>query len=183
MTLPGLIFWIWMFAILVCVMFGAWYFNWRGALSPSDIERYMAQVDSNPNISVGQRATVHAFLSNDDGKEFVMLNVIKFHGCKQPHPITGEPTAPLKLLSEYQKHFLGNLFKSAGHPFLYMWHGKTVATLILLGRRRRQNILLRRWCVIARAGISPTRSSILDLQELMHIRRRPLSIPLTSRHR
>lgn len=121
MTLPGLIFWIWMFAILVCVMFGAWYFNWRGALSPSDVEQYMAQVNSNPNISAEQRATVHAFLSNDDGKEFVMLNVIKFHGSKQPHPITGEPTAPLKLLSEYQKHFLGNLFKSAGHPLYVAW--------------------------------------------------------------
>ena len=116
MALPGPIFWIWSFAILACAVFVAWYFNWRGALTPPDVERYMAQIESNSSMSNDQQAIIRAFLSDDDSKEFVMLNVIKFHDGRQPHPTTGEPTAPVKLMREYQKQFLGNLFKSAGHP-------------------------------------------------------------------
>jgi len=111
----GPIFWIWTVAIIVCVVFAAWYFNWRGALTAPDVEKYMAQIDSN-SMSSEQKEIIQEFLIEDDGKEFVMLNVIKFHGGKQPHPVTGEPTAPLKLMAEYQKQFLGNLFRSAGHP-------------------------------------------------------------------
>lgn len=116
MTFPGSLFWIWTCALLACVVFAAWYFNWRGVLTPSDVKRYMAQIESNSGMSAEQQQTIREFLGNDDGKEFVMLNVIKFYDAKQPHPDTGKPTAPVKLMREYQTQFLGNLFKSAGHP-------------------------------------------------------------------
>ena len=116
MTLPGLIFWIWTIAVVLCAAFAAWYFNWRGALNSLDVNRYMDHIKSRGSMTAAQLEAFREFISNDDGKEFVMLNVIKFHDRKQPHPQTGELTAPVKLISEYQKRFLGNLVKRAGHP-------------------------------------------------------------------
>ena len=116
MNFPGPIFWIWTASIISSGIFAAWYFNWRGALSAAEVDRYVEKLHANTSMSAEQKEIIGAFLSNDDGGEFVMLNVIKFHDTKQPHPKTGEPTAPMKLLTEYQRQFLGQLFRRAGHP-------------------------------------------------------------------
>ena len=56
------------------------------------------------------------FLEEDDGSDFVMQNLVKFHGSKIPHPITGEPTDPRAVLDGYFGPFSSALFKRAGHP-------------------------------------------------------------------
>ena len=49
------------------------------------------------------------FFENDDGKDFVMVNLLEL---KKPHDASREK------LQQYQKIFLGSLLKRAGHPVM-----------------------------------------------------------------
>lgn len=110
--------WVWGAAIVLTLAFTGWYHNWSGPLTPAQIDAYMAQIESQPDAAGNLQAarTIRTFLQEDDGKEFFMLNVVKLHDTKQPHPQTGNPTDPAELLSTYSSAFLGRLLMSAGHP-------------------------------------------------------------------
>lgn len=110
--------WIWATAILLSLAFTAWYHNWSGPLTPAEIDTYMEQLATRPHADPQALRTLRGFLEADDGREFVMLNVIKLYDNRQPHPQTGEPTDPAELLSVYSNAFLGHLFLRAGHPVL-----------------------------------------------------------------
>ncbi len=110
--------WIWGTALFLSLAFTAWYHNWSGPLTSAEIDTYMDQLASRPEGDPQALKTLRRFLEADDGREFVMLNVIKLHATKQPNPQTGEPTDPARLLSIYSNAFLGRLFLSAGHPVL-----------------------------------------------------------------
>ena len=129
MSFSNPIFWIWAMAVLICISFIAWYFNWRGALTADEIDRYMSHIEARGQVTPEYAETIRKFLTEDDGKEFVMLNVIKLHDGKQPHPKTGDPTEPWVLIREYQSQFMGRLISRAGHPlFLSMISGGYIDT-------------------------------------------------------
>lgn len=116
-------------AVLICIAFVAWYFNWRGALADDEIDRYMSQIEMRGQVTPEYAETIRKFLAEDDGKEFVMLNVIKLHDDKQPHPESGDLTEPWVLIREYQNQFMGRLISRAGHPlFLSMISGGYIDT-------------------------------------------------------
>jgi len=110
--------WIWGTAIVLSLAFTGWYHNWRGPLTPAEIDAYMEQLAALPDSDPQMIATMRRFLNEDDGREFVMLNVIRFHAEDQPHPETGEPTDPRALMTTYSNAFIGRLLLSAGHPVL-----------------------------------------------------------------
>jgi len=110
--------WIWATALVLSLAFTAWYHNWSGPLTPAEIDTYVEELASRPQSNPQALATLRGFLEADDGREFVMLNVVKFHDDRQPHPQTGDPTDPAELLSVYSNAFLGRLLISAGHPVL-----------------------------------------------------------------
>lgn len=108
--------WIWGTAVVLSLAFSAWYNNWRGPLTAAEIDTYMEQLQARPDNNPAALKDLRAFLEADDGREFIMLNVIKLHADPQPHPETGEPTDASKLLTTYSDAFMGRLFFSAGHP-------------------------------------------------------------------
>jgi hypothetical protein len=109
---------IWLGAAAVYVVFRVWYDGWRGPLEPGEIEAFLEKLAGSPSAELNDLATLRAFLDHDDGREFVMLNIVKLSPEPVPHPLTGAPTSARRLLREYLRGFLPVLIRHAGHPAL-----------------------------------------------------------------
>jgi hypothetical protein len=108
--------WIWIVAALAYVMFSAWYFNWKGPLKPTEVERYLKNVSENTGGSPTDPEVLRKFMESDDGKEFVMLNLIRFNAGNVAHPLTGEISTGPELIQGYFGPFTKVLFRKGGHP-------------------------------------------------------------------
>ncbi|MEG3806997.1 hypothetical protein DBT53_004355, partial [Aerococcus mictus] len=111
-------FGIWIPALLVYGLFMAWYNNWRGPLTPEEVKAFMAKAraigsDANNNLE-----TIERFLSEDDGREFIMLNLVRVAPGMVDDPDTGKPTPGRELLNRYTSAFMRRLFMRGGHPAL-----------------------------------------------------------------
>jgi len=112
--------WVWLVALAMYGLFRLWYDNWRGPLSPAEIDAFMAEAARAPSGGYTDPAVVRAFLEADDGREFVMSNLVRVHPGEVPHPVTGAPTRGLALLQEYGRRFVKVLLRHGGHPMLAM---------------------------------------------------------------
>ena len=92
---------IWIIAALAYFIFAAWYFNWKGPLKPNEITQLMAQMSENSSQSPTDPDVIREFLETDDGKEFVMLNLVRLHQGNIAHPETGELTTAPSILQGY----------------------------------------------------------------------------------
>lgn len=98
---------IWIIATLVYLVFLLWYVGMRPKVTMAEVDATLALLDSSEDFSQSQRDAVRHFLKNDDGKDFVMVNLLEL---KSPLAESRDK------LAQYQKVFLGNLLKRAGHP-------------------------------------------------------------------
>ena len=112
--------WIWPVAVLAYVVFRLWYDNWRGPLTAQEIDAFMAQIAASSTGSTTEASVVRAFLEADDGKEFVMSNLVGLHTQPVTHPETGAQTSALEVMQEYGRRFVPMLFRHGGHPLLAM---------------------------------------------------------------
>ena len=112
--------WVWPVAVLVYVLFRLWYDNWRGPLTAQEIDAFMAQIAASSTGSTTEASVVRAFLEADDGKEFVMGNLVGLHTQPVTHPETGAQTSALEVMQEYGRRFVPMLFRHGGHPLLAM---------------------------------------------------------------
>jgi hypothetical protein len=113
-------YWPWAIALVAYVLFRAWYDNWRGRLSAGEIAALMQRIMSNTQ-SEGQRSEMHTlrqFLETDDGREFFMLNLIRFVEGDVADPKTGEQQPARKVMEGYTRMFLPALLARGGHPAL-----------------------------------------------------------------
>ncbi|MBO6557968.1 MAG: hypothetical protein JJ957_15775 [Pseudomonadales bacterium] len=109
---------IWIWIPIVYGMFCLWYFNWRGPLTKDEIDKFLgifSELEANKHTEL---SLIRKFLEDDDGNEFVMLNLIQLHEGKVLHPVTGESQSPRELLTNYFKAFSFALIKRGGHPVL-----------------------------------------------------------------
>lgn len=111
-------FWIWIAALLGYALFRGWYDNWRGPLSPAEIDDYLRQLEGREDAPPEARHALEAFLRADDGRDFVMFNIVKATRDPMPDPRTGEPVAGVTLLQRYSQHFIKVLIARGGHPLL-----------------------------------------------------------------
>ena len=112
--------WIWILALGLYIVFRLCYDNWRGPLSPQEVKDLMAQVSDIKMSEYSDPKDLRAFLEADDGKEFVMVNLVRVHTGEIAHPHTSKPTKGIDLLREYGQRFVKVLFKHGGHPVLVM---------------------------------------------------------------
>jgi hypothetical protein len=59
---------------------------------------------------------LRAFLEADDGREFVMLNLVKAQMEQVEDPKTGHMVQGFDLLKRYSQRFMPVLFRNGGHP-------------------------------------------------------------------
>lgn len=107
---------IWLLVPIFYGLFSLWYFNWNGPISASEIEAYMAAFDKAEGNKHTDAQTFRAFLEQDDGDEFVMLNLVQLHEGNLNHPGSGAPVGASELLGEYFGPFSLALLKRGGHP-------------------------------------------------------------------
>jgi hypothetical protein len=112
--------WIWVVALALYIVFRLWYDNWRGPLSPQEVNNFMNQVSDLKMSEYSDPKDLRAFLEADDGKEFVMVNLVRVHTGELAHPHTGKPTKGIDLLREYGNSFVKVLVRHGGHPVLVM---------------------------------------------------------------
>jgi hypothetical protein len=112
--------WSWLVALVLYGAFRLWYDNLRGPLSKAEIDAFMAETARTRINEHTDPAVVRAFLEADDGKEFVMSNLVRVHPGEVPHPGTGAPTPGLVLFQSYARRFIKMLLRHGGHPVLAM---------------------------------------------------------------
>lgn len=110
--------WIWLAAAAIYLVFRGWYDNWRGPLRPEEISRYLVRLEGSGGAAAEAVASLRGFMEADDGREFVMLNLVRLSPDPLPDPETGEPTPAGRLLRRYLRTFLPQLARRAGHPLL-----------------------------------------------------------------
>jgi hypothetical protein len=110
--------WIWLAAAAIYLLFRAWYDGWRGPLRPEEIASFLERIEAAGLGDAEDAASLRRFMEEDDGREFVMLNLIRLSPEPLPHPETGEPTPAADLLRRYFGTFLPPLVRRAGHPLL-----------------------------------------------------------------
>lgn len=111
---------IWVAAAFVYLAFKLWYDGRRKPLAPGEIERFLKIIEErgghgpdSPDI-----ATFRRFMEEDDGREFIMVNLIEFNASPVTHPDTGESIRAPTLLAEYTRPFMGRILRRACHPVI-----------------------------------------------------------------
>lgn len=108
----------WGFALLAYALFLAWYVNWRGPLSKAEVQSFLADLIATGLEMDGRNdpATLQAFFEADDGREFFMLNLVRFAPGDIPDPESGAPKPARQVMEGYTRMFLPALFARGGHP-------------------------------------------------------------------
>ena len=107
---------IWITAAIVYALFRAWYDNWRGPVRPDEIAAFLRSLENTKSGEQNDLRVLREFLENDDGRDFVMLNLVRVEKGDVPHPTTGVPTPGPRLLDQYVRSFMPALLRRGGHP-------------------------------------------------------------------
>lgn len=98
---------IWISGAILYACFWFWYVGLSRKIEPQEIESTLQQMRTQGDASNQQLQALRRFFEEDNGKDFVMVNLLEL---KDPKRESG------KKLEAYQKVFLSNLLKRAGHP-------------------------------------------------------------------
>lgn len=111
---------IWAGAVLAYLIFRLWYDGLRKPLSAEEVEGFMRILEERAvdGLDSQDMATVREFMDRDDGKEFIMVNLIEFNPSPVKHPDTGQGVSAHHLLQEYFKPLMKTVLRRAGHPVL-----------------------------------------------------------------
>ena len=107
---------IWGTALLAYGAFRLWYDNWSGPLKPAEIDTFLAKMAGRFEATGNSPDVLRAFLAADDGREFVMLNLVKAQMDQVEDPQTGQMVQGFELLKRYSRGFMPVLFRNGGHP-------------------------------------------------------------------
>ena len=111
---------IWVGALVAYLAFRLWYDGLGKPLTPDEIAHFSQafQDSADKGLSTGEVATLRRFMEEDDGKEFIMVNLVEFNSSPVTHPDTGRDIKASALLTEYTKPFMGKILRRAGHPVI-----------------------------------------------------------------
>ena len=118
--------WTWLVIATAYLAFFSWYTSFKGPLTPSEIEHYMTLSEQqDPGASAEDRARIRAFMEEDTGDDFVMINVI--HLYDEPLQIEGvEPDDSTdEVLARYMEYMFPAMLSRASHP---VFQGSAVST-------------------------------------------------------
>ena len=100
---------IWALAALTYALFWCWYVGFQKKVTAQEVDALMRLVEERGSTTDAQKESVRRFFLSDDGKDFVMVNLLHL---KSPRDESR------KKLATYQKIFLGALLRKAGHPVM-----------------------------------------------------------------
>jgi hypothetical protein len=106
---------IWGSALALYGLFRLWYDGLRKPLSTAEIDAFFEEIRAKYGGG-NDPAELRQFLQADDGKEFVMLNLVKIEGGMVTDPDTGEQVAGRTMMRRYTDPFVRALLARGGHP-------------------------------------------------------------------
>ena len=109
---------IWVAALVAWGLFLAWYQNWRGPLSPAEVQDYLARLAPTADPDRNDLSVIERFLAEDDGREFFMLNVVRLSPEPVADPVSGALRPAREVMDGYTRMFMPALFRRGGHPAL-----------------------------------------------------------------
>ena len=110
---------IWVTTLLVYLVFRLWYDGLRKPLTAEEMEGYTRLLEE--HAGAGDEvdlAVMRKFLEEDDGKEFIMINLLQYNPSPMKHPDTGKDARADSILQEYFRPFMGQVMRRAGHPVI-----------------------------------------------------------------
>ncbi len=114
--MPG--WWVWLVAATLYAGFLLFYNNWRGKLTREEIDTMLAQAEAQGAADLNDLSIVRKFLEEDDGREFVMVNLVRVPDDMVIDPYTGAQVPAGDMMKAYSKAFMPRLIKHGGHPAL-----------------------------------------------------------------
>lgn len=102
----------WLVAVLLYAAFWAWYMPWGGGVTEEEIEAFMQGRENQDEALV---ADFRRFLENDDGRPFVMVNLIHLNPGGQ------------ELADRYMEYMWPALLRRASHP---LYAGEVIAPAV-----------------------------------------------------
>lgn len=109
---------VWIAAAVLYLLFRLWYDNWRGRIRPDEIEALIARAEAIWPPGLNDMAQIRRFLEEDDGREFLMVNLIRVRPGMVADPVTGRSRSGLSLLKAYFAVFAPTLIATGGLPLL-----------------------------------------------------------------
>ncbi len=107
---------IWTTALIAYAAFRGWYDNWSGPLTKPEIDACLATLAGRYEGTGNSPEILRAFLEQDDGREFVMLNLVKAQTDPVVDPASGAMVPGMTLLQRYSQRFMPVLLRHGGHP-------------------------------------------------------------------
>ena len=103
--------WVWPLALVLYGVFRAWYDNWRGPLRTAEIDALIARAEQAPGARHTDLQVLRRFMETDDGKEFVMQNLVRYRPkalYPEGHHFGDDPREADK---RYGKSIIGDLLR------------------------------------------------------------------------
>lgn len=107
---------IWAGAALLYALFRGWYDNWRGPLTPAEVDAYLRQLAGRSDTTPEALVQLRDFIAADDGRDFLMFNIVKATAKPVADPVSGAMVPGVSLLRRYARHFMPVLIANGGHP-------------------------------------------------------------------
>jgi hypothetical protein len=115
---------IWGSALLLYLLFLWFYDGFRRPLTQAEVDAFMAEFGPRLHETGNDPDAMRAFLESDDGREFIMLNMVRTPSGMVTHPETGETLSGREWLQRYSDPFVRQLMRRGGHP---VYAGRKVA--------------------------------------------------------
>ena len=109
--------WIWLIIAVIYLAFFSWYTSFEGPLTEAEIGHYLELSKAqDPDSSAEDLARIRAFMREDTGDDFVMINVI--HLYNTPLQIDGVAPGDTTddVLAKYMEYMLPAMLSRASHP-------------------------------------------------------------------
>ena len=109
--------WTWLIVAVIYSAFFSWYTSFSGPLTPAEIEHYLELSQaSDPDASAEDLVDIRAFMEEDTGDDFVMINLA--HAYDTPLQIDGvEPGDTTDdVLAKYMEYMFPAMLSRASHP-------------------------------------------------------------------
>ena len=114
---------IWVPISFIYILFFLWYTNLSGPLTDQEIETYkkIYEKSDSERRDSKQWKKAFKFMSEDDGKDFYMVNFLDSNEAPRTMKATGEGANSLELQAHYMDYMWPQLFKRASHPVFFAY--------------------------------------------------------------
>ena len=109
---------IWLPILFIYLAFTLWYTNLSGPLSDQEIAAYK-EIYAESNKDPDQWERAFKFMSEDDGKDFYMVNFLDRNESPRTMEATGEGATSFDLQMHYMEYMWPQQFKRASHPVFF----------------------------------------------------------------